>query len=161
MKSTALSLAALAAMLILPMPTEAQQMRRCYINGQVVIQEDRCPDKPTVPTETVTRYDVPRAGETTAPAPSYAGPIEAGKALCRAAAPKAVTWKDPGSLIVGEPFGGKMQVTQLHGVAVPSRLFFVPVNGKNSYGGYAGEKSLMCYTSQDGTRILKVDNLLL
>lgn len=137
-------------------------MRRCYIDGQVVMQEERCPEKPATPTETTTRYDVPRAGETTAPAPiSNGGPIEAGKALCKAAAPKAVTWKDPGSLLVGEPFGGKMQVTQLHGVSVPSRLFFVPVNGKNSYGGYTGEKSLMCYTSQDGTRILKVDSLLL
>jgi len=135
MKKPALSVAALAAMLVSSANTEAQQMRRCYINGQVVIQEERCPEKPAAPTETVTRYDVPRAGETTAPAPSYPGPIEAGKAICRSSAPKFKAWKDPGSLIVGEPFGGKMEVTQLHGVAVPSRLFFVPVNGRNSYGG--------------------------
>ena len=41
------------------------------------------------------------------------------------------------------------------------RQFFVKVNGKNSYGGYAGDKPLICYTTMDGSKILYVDSILI
>lgn len=63
--------------------------------------------------------------------------------------------------MVGTPSGGKMEVVDINGASMGARVFLVPVNGKTSYGGYTGEKSLMCYTSQDGRRMLKIDDLLL
>lgn len=131
----ALFMAALAATLFI-VPSHAQQLRRCYVNGHVVYQEDRCPDKVIPEERSALRYPVPGPGGAPEPRQTSQNPIEAGKELCRQEAPKRLRWKDPGSLQVGEPFGGKTEVAQISGVSVAVRVFYVPVNGKNSYGGY-------------------------
>lgn len=88
-------------------------------------------------------------------------PIALGKRLCKDIAPKYVTWKDPESLRIGDVFGGKMTTVLIGSAPVGARQFFVSVNAKNSYGGYVGEKSLICNTSEDGRRVIGVDSLLL
>lgn len=130
---------------------------RCNVNGKVVYQETPCylAARPA--------DSAPPAAPTAAPesAAQSAGPIEAGKQLCRSQAPSHVAWKDPESVRVGSVFGGKMTVVDLGPVKTGGREFFVEVNAKNSYGGYVGQKTLICYTSQDGNRIIKVNDILL
>lgn len=87
--------------------------------------------------------------------------IEAGKALCREVAPKSVSWKDPDSLRIGDVIPGKVVSTDVDGQKIRSRYFSVMVNAKNSYGGYTGEKTLGCYASEDGQKVLKVSTLLM
>lgn len=129
---------------------------RCNVNGKVVYQETPC---------YLTARPADNAPPTAAAAPETAaqsaGPIETGKQLCRTQAPSHVAWKDPESVRVGSVFGGKMTVIDLGSVKTGGREFFVEVNAKNSYGGYVGQKTLICYTSQDGTRIIKVNDILL
>lgn len=135
----------------------SQDAYKCKVNGAMVIQNQPC-------VGTVLRSaDMPVAKPVAAPesAAKSEGPIEAGKALCREQAPKHVVWKDPESVRLGSVFGGKMAIVDLGQVKTSGRQFFVEVNAKNSYGGYVGQKSLICYTSQDGQRIIKVDGILL
>lgn len=93
--------------------------------------------------------------------PGDSDPVASGKRVCKEMAPKYVTWKDPESVRIGDVFGGKMTVVSIGGANVGARQFFVPVNAKNSYGGYIGEKSLICNTSEDGRRVIGVDDILL
>jgi len=129
------------------------QAYRCNVGGKMVIQDIPCGGA------------LPRDNTSQAATTNYAandgGPIEAGKSLCREQGPQRIAWKDPESIRVGSVYGGKMTVVDLGGVKTGGRQFFVEVNAKNSYGGYVGNKSLICYTSQDGNRIIKIDDLLI
>jgi hypothetical protein len=135
----------------------AQSAYKCKSGKGYVFQESPCPESARR-SESMPPGAIAAAPESAA---ESAGPIEAGKQLCREQAPAHVAWKDPESLRVGSVYGGKMAVIDLGSVKTSGRQFFVDVNAKNSYGGYAGSKPLVCYTSQDGTRIVKVDGLLL
>lgn len=87
---------------------------------------------------------------------ALANPIEYGKRLCTEQGPARLAWKDPESLRVGSATGGTMTTFKIGNTSVGARLFFVDVNAKNSYGAYAGARSLHCYTSEDGRRILEI-----
>ena len=84
-------------------------------------------------------------------------PLSVGSQTCRAGILKHLTLKDPESARIGEVAGGQMEVIEYAGTKVAARRFRVPVNAKNDMGGYVGEKTVACFTSEDGQRILKVD----
>lgn len=127
----------------------AQDAHKCKTLNGYVYQDSPC------------REDVRVTGGSRTPAPTDAsGPMEIGKEICRIAAPKAVGWKDPESIRIGMIFGGKTEVIRIGESPVGARLFYVNVNAKNSYGGYGGEKALLCYTSEDGRRVIKIDSSL-
>lgn len=88
-------------------------------------------------------------------------PITIGARVCRNVAPKHVAFKDPGSVQIGKVIGGSMDVIDYAGSKINARTFYVHVNAKNSYGGYVGEKPIICYTSEDGRRVIRVDDILL
>ncbi|WP_196251646.1 DUF4124 domain-containing protein [Cupriavidus necator] len=111
------------------------QVNRCEVGGRVVYQDQPCAgrggalEKP----QPVEKVD-----------PSYEGP---GKALCLADAPRH--FKDPDSLKIGIVFySGIFPSPQ-----GTSRRYTLAINGKNSYGGYAGEKFYHCYVSLDESRL--------
>jgi len=130
------------------------QAYRCNVGGKMVIQDMPCGGA-------APREATPQSAVLTSSPSNDGGPIEAGKALCREQGPQRIAWKDPESVRIGNVYGGKMMVVDLGGVKTGGRQFFVEVNAKNSYGGYVGKKPLICYTSQDGNRILKIDDLLI
>lgn len=86
------------------------------------------------------------------------GPKETGAKNCKTGAPKYVAWKDSESIRIGEPIGGEMEVIDYADTKIGARRYSVYVNAKNIYGAYVGEKPIICFTSQDGMRILKVDS---
>lgn len=135
----------------------AQGAHKCTVNGKTVFQDEPCREGRRYSDDPLVARPPREAPDASMPG----GPIEAGRLLCREMAPKMVAWKDADSLRVGEVFGGKMAVISVSGVKVGGRQFYVPINGKNSYGGYTGYKSLICNTSEDGTRILGVDSILI
>lgn len=137
--------------------TASAEPYRCNVNGQVVYQETPC----YLTARPADRAPPAAASAAPEPATQSAGPIEAGKQLCRSQASSHVAWKDPESVRIGSVYGGQMTVIDLGSVKTSGRQFFVDINAKNSYGGYVGQKPLVCYTSQDGTRIVKVDSLLI
>lgn len=125
----------------------AQDAYKCKVNGAMVIQDSPC-----------------KVAGPSGPAPNTPeelAAIETGKALCKEIAPKAVSWKDPESLRIGEVIPGKVASTEVNGKRIRGRHFSVPVNAKNSYGGYTGEKILVCITSEDGQSVLKVSTILM
>ena len=146
-----------SAMILASTAAVAQGAYKCRSGSGHVYQDSPCPESARR-SESMPAGAIAAAPESAA---QSAGPIAAGKSLCRELAPKHVAWKDPESLRVVDAFGGKMDVVDLGGVKTAGRTFYVEVNAKNSYGGYVGQKPLICYTSQDGLRILKVDGLLM
>lgn len=72
-----------------------------------------------------------------------------------------VQFKDPDSVKVIRVETKPMGVSLIKGVSLVTRRYEVYVNAKNSYGGYIGEKPLICLTSEDGKRILAVSDAFL
>ena len=89
--------------------------------------------------------------------PAGGGPKEAGAQNCKTGARKYIVTTDPESIRIGETTGGEMEVLDHADTNIAARRYSVNVNVKNTYGGYVGEKPVICFTSQDGLRILKVD----
>jgi hypothetical protein len=100
----------------------------------------------------LTAYEIPAVAQSI-------GAIEVGSKTCREGMFEHLTFKDPESARVGKVTGGKMEVIEFSGTKIAARRFDVPVNAKNALGGYVGEKTVVCFTSEDGQRILKVDLL--
>lgn len=90
--------------------------------------------------------------------PAGSGPIATGAQNCKIGVPKYVVSNDPESIRYGEITGGEMEVIEYEDTNIGARRYSVNVNVKNNFGAYVGEKPVICYTSQDGMRILKVDN---
>ncbi|MDG3063274.1 DUF4124 domain-containing protein [Thauera mechernichensis] len=89
-------------------------------------------------------------------------PIDRGRQLCEAQAiPSLSGLYDPSSAIVESTSGGTMDVLDYEGAKIPARTYLVRVNAKNRMGGYVGAKPVICYTSPDGTRLLKINAALL
>ncbi|WP_295990295.1 hypothetical protein [Rugamonas sp.] len=80
--------------------------------------------------------------------------VEKVEDVCKAAI--SASLKDPGSAIFGKPFRGSFDVIEVGGVKTNARIIGVPVNAKNSYGGYVGEKVYACWISAEGDRFLKL-----
>lgn len=149
MKKAAHLIATGLAVTLLSSPLQAQQLRRCYIDGHVVMQQERCPEKPSNE-QPKDRYLVPGPGGAQPPSlPTGENPIDLGRELCRTSVAKSMSDQYPGYMRVGEPLGGKMELTQVHGATVSARAFHVPVDGT----------PVLCHVSQDGRRLLKISDV--
>ena len=90
-------------------------------------------------------------------APVNADPIpnlEAITKACEAWIRKAANWKDADSLKISPLRGTGMTVI---GEGVGARAVYAyhtSINGKNSYGGYTGPKSAICYLNEQKTKIV-------
>ena len=123
---------------------------KCSVNGKVVYSDTKC-EIDTKPVQGLTGTSMENL---------ESNPVATGKQTCKSGAPLHIAYKDPSSLQVGQVIGGTMDVIDYADKKMTARRFFVPVNGKNSYGAYVGEKTIICYTSDDGKRILKIDDIL-
>ena len=112
------------------------QVHKCEVNGKTVYQDMSCAgagvtlEKP-VPVEKVD--------------PSYEGP---GKALCLREAPRF--FKDPESLKIGTVFYYGTEKTY-RGLG---RRYVLTIDGKNSYGAYAGAQRYKCYVTMDEKELI-------
>ena len=79
--------------------------------------------------------------------------IEANKLACAAAVRSAM--KDPESARMGEARRSRPDVDYFKGRSFHVVTYFVNANGKNSYGGYTGEKLHICSFDPDETRIIR------
>lgn len=84
-------------------------------------------------------------------------PIDLGARTCVAEVPKRIAFRDPDSVRIAEPSGGKMEVIDYANVRMAARKYVVMVDARNGYGAYGGARPLTCYTSEDGRRILRMD----
>ncbi len=84
-------------------------------------------------------------------------------ALCKAETTNWLSFKDPGSLQFEEdaqPSGQEATMSSKYAHAKAVRMF-MRINAKNSYGGYVGFKSYICYTDQKGEKVLGYSEFLL
>ena len=79
--------------------------------------------------------------------------IEANKLACAAAVRSAM--KDPESARMGEARRSRPDVDYFKGRSFHVVTYFVNANGKNSYGGYTGEKLHICSFDPDEKRIIR------
>lgn len=94
-----------------------------------------------------------------APAGASGGtPRVLGEQSCKTAIAKQIRWNDPDSVRIGNAIGGEMEVTEVADTRMGARRYSVNVNAKNPYGVYFGEKAVVCFTSQDGNRVLRLDS---
>lgn len=83
--------------------------------------------------------------------------------LCRADAAKWLPFKDPESLQFeedGSYLGQEVTMRQKDGAGGPAIRMFVRINAKNSYGGYVGYESYVCYTDPQGQKIVGYSKFL-
>lgn len=86
------------------------------------------------------------------------GPRMAGEQSCKTAIAKQIRWNDPDSIRIGSAIGGEMEVAEVADSRMGVRKYSVSVNAKNPYGVYFGDKPVVCFTSQDGNRVLRLDS---
>jgi len=133
-------LAALAACLLMPLPTLAQQVYRC---GNTFSQ---------VPCA---------AGAASARVSPAAGPADAdtlaqGKELCASAGLRLLGLPDPESARIESLVKADAEVIQYAGQPIVARKYRMVVNAKNAYGAYEGARAYACYLSEDEHRVLKM-----
>lgn len=149
MKPTALILIALLAAHGAPSWAQAY---KCSIGGKSVISDQPCRSSSRSINDNEKSQASPSQSE---------NPREVGGQNCKAGVKKAPPWKDPDSVRIGDVFGGDMEVIDYADRKIGARRYSVIANAKNSSGGYVGEKGIVCFTSQDGMRILKIDSSMI
>lgn len=149
MKPMALLLGALLAAHGVPSLAQAY---KCAIGGKSVISDQPCSGSIKGGNDNGSASASPSLSE---------GPKETGGQNCKTSVKKAAAWKDPESLRIGEIGGGDMEVIDYADRKIGARRYSVQANAKNSNGGYVGDKRIICFTSQDGMRILKIDGSLI
>jgi hypothetical protein len=77
-----------------------------------------------------------------------------GRELCLKSAPHAASWKDRDSLKIGDVIRLGAQTIKVDGQHVKAHTYSMKINGKNTYGAYAGEKLYLCYVSPDESKLL-------
>lgn len=142
----------LSAFLVAHCPPSLAQAYKCVIGGKSVISDQPCSGN--------VKSSNDSGNATTSPSQSE-GPKESGGQNCKAGVKKAAAWKDPEGLRIGDIQGGDMEVIDYADRKIGARRYSVQTNAKNSNGGYVGDKRVICFTSQDGMRILKIDASLI
>jgi hypothetical protein len=146
MKSIAFVLISLVAAYGIP---AAAQTFKCTSGGKTVFSDQPCGNDAKKISAVGGNPDVPSA--------QAGSPKETGAQNCKAKVVSSVTWLDPESVRIGDISGGEMELLDYADQKVASRRYSILVNAKNASGGYVGERSIVCSTSQDGMRILKLD----
>lgn len=80
--------------------------------------------------------------------------VEAMKAACSEWLRIVPSWKDRDSLKILSVTRGKFAVERIRDVPTVVVTYYAKINGKNSYGAYAGEKIAVCYANEQETKIL-------
>lgn len=115
----------------------AQQMYRC---GNTFSQQPCGPGAAAIPSGGVAQPSAPPAAEA----------ISAIETDCRTWITRVPAWKDPESVRIGP-------ITRAELVTRDGRMlraYRVMVNGKNSYGGYAGERPFVCYADETAAKVV-------
>ncbi len=118
----------------------AQEAYRCKVNGQMVIQESPCKvagPAPVIP-------DLPASPEAIAQA----------SALCEAAVRREM--KDPDAAKIKDTHRSRTEKWCTRPTITQVRYYWMTVNGKNSYGGYVGEKPYRCALDMSESIVLGV-----
>lgn len=76
--------------------------------------------------------------------------------LCEEGIRASQNWKDPDSLKISDVARIGFTTITLHDARTMVVQYRANVNGKNSYGGYTGNKLAICYLDQTETRLLRV-----
>lgn len=118
-------------------PADAQQLYKC---GNTFSQQP-CGADATV---------IPSAGVAQPTGPVDAATQRAIEADCRSWVTRVPPWKDRDSVKVGTIF--RSDAVSRDGRLV--RAYRVMVNGKNSYGGYEGERPFVCYADEKTAKVV-------
>lgn len=123
-------------------------------------------NKCTLPDGSVALQDLPCGGVAKSEAvQTYAGQggaqqqdARAQKAvtLCESAWRNVPNWKDPDSVRISNVRRTGFTTINLHDTSIMAVRYVADVNAKNSFGGYVGGKTAMCYLDQSETRVLNV-----
>lgn len=129
----------LVLLLCLGSSAYAQGAFKCQVNGRQVIQESPCKVQGPMATE----------GSAGSEATGHAA------ALCESALRQAM--KDPAAAMVSGIRRGR--TGEWCNPDIQVRYYWAIVNGKNSYGGYVGEKPYRCALDMAETKVLKVSQI--
>jgi len=131
--------AALAAFLLLPVPSMAQQVYRC---GNTFSQTPCAGGAASAPLSREAAAD---------PAP-----VVQGKELCASAGLRLLGLPDPDSTRIESLVRADAQVIQYAGQPIVARKYRMVINAKNTYGAYEGARAYACYLSEDERRVLQM-----
>lgn len=95
-----------------------------------------------------------RGGESSG-SQSYGDRVQAMKAACIDWIRRVPAWKDRDSVKISDVSRGGAQVITIDDSPLVVVSYTAIVNGKNSYGGYGGEKLYVCYANEQETKIIK------
>ena len=138
---------ALVALFFLPAAlAQAQGVYRC---GNSFSEQPCGPDAKVLQAPPVKLSSIRKLPDTP-PADSV---IEANKQTCAAAVRAAM--KDPDAARVGAARRSGADVDYFNGRAFHVVTYFVNANGKNSYGGYTGDKLHICSFDPGETRLIR------
>ena len=137
----------LISLLIFLSPPSSAQTYKCSVGNRTVFSDTPCAGAKVIN----------EPGRTTTSNAHSGDPKTLGANNCKLSVPTAKNWNDPESLRIGAVTGGDMEVIDFASAKIGARRYYVPVNEKNSYGTYIGEKNITCFTSQDGARVLQTD----
>lgn len=133
---------ALAALLL---AAPAMAINKCTVNGKTIYQDAPCAND--AKTESVKVYP----GQSERPSTR-----QDAAALCELGIRTQGAWKDPDSIKIGNVRRLGFTTIKLHDATLPVVQYSVGVNGKNSYGGYTGEKLALCFLDSTESRLLRV-----
>ena len=83
--------------------------------------------------------------------------VASGAGLCADEAPRLLRFPDPPSTRVGAVKRGSAEVIQYADQPIAAKLYLLTLNTKNRIGAYDGERTYVCFLSDDERRILKVE----
>lgn len=126
----------------------AQTMYRC---GNTFSQNPCGPDAKEI---AISGVPQPSAASRIVQTPVDPDKAERMKAECLVWIKERIAWKDRDSLKIGTTEAGLLRYSPLLGVEQVIREYTTPVNAKNSFGAYIGEKLVVCQANADDTRIV-------
>lgn len=144
MKGTAKTATLLAAALLAATPAWA--VNKCTVGGKTVYQDAPCADGGE-------KVNLSGAGPSDA---AIMATRSNAAALCEAALRTEPAWKDASSLQVTNMKRTGFTTIKMHGTTLVAVQYSATVNGKNSYGAYAGQKPAFCFLNETETKVLKI-----
>ena len=129
-----------AVLCAIPLHAPAQQLYRC---GNTYSQT------PCAPDATPARISAAAAPEPAAGA--------SGKELCASEGVAQLRFPDPESTRVQSVVKVGAEVIRYADKPIAARKFNLVINTKDGSGAYTGDRSYVCYLSEDERRVLKVD----
>jgi len=131
---------AFALLCVWPLHAQSQQLYRC---GNTYSQIPCAPDAASA-----------RISAGAAPQPV---PGAVGKDVCAIDGVAQMNFPDPESTRIRSVTKVGAEVIQYAGKPIAARKYKLTINTKNELGAYTGERTYLCYLSEDERRVLKVD----